>query len=99
MTAIEAFNRGIEKGLAPYKEKQEKNISNKTIEKTQVKHSSKSKKKKEKKLLKKPLAKGIKRLSAVSAVKNMASNTGALVKEGRTGYFQSEYMEETRWLS
>jgi len=84
MTAIEAFNRGIEKGLAPYKEKQEKNISNKTIEKTQVKQ---------------PLAKGIKRLSAVSAVKNMASNTGALVKEGRTGYFQSEYMEETRWLS
>lgn len=62
----------------------------------------KKKKKKSKslikgKLLKKPQAK----LPSVSPKKFITSGLGhnSLVKEGRTGYFNKEMMEETKWLS
>jgi hypothetical protein len=50
-----------------------------------------------KKLLKKPTAK----LPKVSARKAIVSGDDRqrLVREGRTGYFQEELMEEARWLN
>lgn len=56
-------------------------------------------KKSGKKLFKKLKAEGIKKLSAVKAVSKISEQTPPLVKEGRMGYFQKEYMEEAKWLS
>jgi hypothetical protein len=63
-----------------------------------VKKRSKKFKLEGKKFYRKPKA-DLPKYSAVSAVKKIAENTEPLVKEGRTGYFQKEMMEEKRkWL-
>jgi len=47
----------------------------------------------------KSLNKALPKYDSTKAVAELASKTGALVRQGRTGYFNDEYAREVKWLS